>query len=61
MRLATGWTVRGSNLVESKRFPFCTLAQTDPGADPASGTVVTEVFPGVIGGGLALIIPLPAL
>jgi hypothetical protein len=44
-RLATGWTVRGSNPGGGARF-FAPV-QTGPGTNPASFTVGTGSFPGV--------------
>jgi hypothetical protein len=43
-RLATGWTVRGSNPGGDDIF---STAQTGPGAHPAIYTMGTESFPGV--------------
>jgi hypothetical protein len=42
-RLATGWTVRGSNPGGER---FSAPVQTDPGAHPPSYTMGTESFPG---------------
>ena len=47
-RLATGWTVRGSNPVGVR---FSVSVQTGPGAHPASCTVGTGYFPGESGRG----------
>ena len=44
-RLATGWTVRGSNPGEGARFSA--PIQTGPGAHPASYKIGTGSFPGV--------------
>ena len=44
-RLATGWTVRGSNLGGGARFSA--PVQTGPGAHPASYTMGTGSFVGV--------------
>jgi len=44
-RLATGWTVRGSN--PGGRARFSALVQTGPGTHPASCTMGTGSFPGV--------------
>ena len=44
-RLATGWTVRGSNPGGGARFS--SLVQTGPGAQPAFYTMGTGSFPGV--------------
>jgi hypothetical protein len=43
-RLATGWTVRGSNPGEGEFFAH---VQTDLGAHPASCTMGTGSFPGI--------------
>jgi hypothetical protein len=51
-RLATGWTVRGSNPVEAI---FSAPVETGPGANPSSCTMGTGSFPGVKSGrGVAL-------
>ena len=47
-RLATGWTVGGSNPGGGARFSA--PVQTDPGAHPASWTMGTRSFPGVKSG-----------
>jgi hypothetical protein len=47
MWLATGWTVRSSNLLSVRDFPFCILAQTGPSAHSVPDTTGTGVFPGV--------------
>ena len=44
-RLATGWTVRGSNAGGGATFSVS--VQTGPGAHPASNTMGTGSFPGV--------------
>ena len=44
-RLATGWTVRGSNLGGGG---FSAPVQTGPGPHPASYTMCTGSFPGVM-------------
>jgi hypothetical protein len=46
-RLATGWTVWGSNLVGAR---FFAPIQTGPGAHPAYCTMGTGCFPGVENG-----------
>jgi len=43
-RLATGWTVRGSNPGGAR---FSARVQTGPGAHPASCTMGTGSFPGI--------------
>ena len=43
-RLATGWTVRGSNLVGVR---FSAAVHIGPGTHPASFTLGTESFPGL--------------
>ena len=45
MRLATGWTVRGSN--PGGGGGFSAPVQTGPGAQPASYTMDTASIPGV--------------
>jgi hypothetical protein len=57
-RLATGWTVRGSNSFGAR---FSTPVQTGPGAHPASCTVGTGSFPGVASGWGVTLIPYPLL
>jgi len=47
VRLATGWTVRGSNLVGAR---FSAPVQTGPGGHPASCTISTGSFPRVKNG-----------
>jgi hypothetical protein len=51
MRLARGWTVRGSNL---GRGQISTLIWTGPGAQPASYIMGTGFFPGMKCPGVAL-------
>jgi len=51
-RLATGWTVRGSNPEGEARFSA--PVQTGPGAFPAFFTMVTESFPAVQRPGLGV-------
>ena len=58
-RLATGWTVRGSNHGGEARF--CAPAQTVPGAHPASCTMGTGFFQGVKSGWGVTLTPHPLL
>jgi len=58
-RLATGWTVRGSNPGGEGRF-FAPV-QTGPGAQPASCTMGTGRFPGVKSGRSVTLTPHPLL
>ena len=53
LRLATGWTVRGSN-PGGGGARFSAPVQTGPGAHPASCTISTGLFPWVNGRGVAL-------
>ena len=57
-RLATGWTVRGSNSGVGRDFP---PIQTGPGAHPASCTMGTGSFPGVKYGRAVLLTTHPLL
>jgi len=56
-RLATGWTVRGSNPVGGE---FSAPVQTGPGAHPASYTMGTGSVPGVKWPGRGVDHPLPS-
>jgi hypothetical protein len=53
-RLATGWTVRGSN---PGGVRFSAPVQTGPGAHPASYTMGTESFPRVESGRVVTLSP----
>jgi len=57
-RLATGWTVWGSNPGGAR---FSAPAQTGPGAHPASCTMGTGSFPGVKSGRGVTLTPHPLL
>ena len=57
-RLATGWTVRGSNPVGAR---FSVPLQTGPGAHPAFCTMGTGSFPGVKSGRGVTLTPHPLL
>ena len=58
-RLATGWTVRGSNPGGGKRFS--TSVQIGPEAHPASCAMGTGSFPGVKNGRGVTLTPHPLL
>ena len=58
-RLATGWTVRGSN--PPVRARFSAPVQTGPGTHTASCTMGTRSFPGVKCGRGVKLIPHPLL
>jgi hypothetical protein len=57
-RLATGWTVRGSNPDGAR---FSAPVHTGPGAHPASCTMGTGSFPGVESGRGVTLTPHPLL
>ena len=59
LRLATGWTVRGSNPGWGARFSA--PVQTGPGNHPFSCTMGTVSFPGVKYGRGVTLIPHPLL
>ena len=58
-RLATAWTVQGSNPEGGGAARFSAPVQTDPGAHPASYTMGTGSFPGVKRPGRGVEHPLP--
>jgi hypothetical protein len=58
-RLATGWTVRGSNPGGGRDFPH--LFRSAPGVHPASCTMGTGSFPGVESGQGVTLTPHPLL
>ena len=57
-RLATGWTVRGSNPGGAR---FSEPVQTGPGTHPASCTMGAGSFPGVKSGRVVTLTPHPLL